>query len=272
MGRLKKDRDWNCAAIYTTAWAGPMFSSVQAAALTFQPDFNVWCHHHLEVDIEVLLYIHRNQRLIRDRSPGWPPRLSHSSRALITSLEMCHLSVILQDHSSVFQTRCAQPYFKIQHVLFCHFTFIFLESLCDICEQSFYGSIPRACNYFQWYPWVVSALGCNMCTLHSHMALAGWFVYMHKHTHTYTHTHTHTTKQQGYKWRSRIKCDSKYITVLHTHTHMRTVTSKHIMCISKTQHSLSKQVFSAFKISHVSYMLHTSKSRLATVCTMFSWY
>ena len=27
---------------------GLMFSSGQAAALTFQPDFNVWCHHHLK--------------------------------------------------------------------------------------------------------------------------------------------------------------------------------------------------------------------------------
>ena len=29
---------------------------------------------------EVLLYVHRNRRLIRDGSPGRPPRLSHSSR------------------------------------------------------------------------------------------------------------------------------------------------------------------------------------------------
>ena len=29
---------------------------------------------------EVLFYVHRNRRLIRDRSPGRPPRLSHSSR------------------------------------------------------------------------------------------------------------------------------------------------------------------------------------------------
>ena len=28
---------------------------------------------------EVLLYVHRNRRLIRDGSPGRPPRLSHSS-------------------------------------------------------------------------------------------------------------------------------------------------------------------------------------------------
>ena len=32
----------------------------------------------------VLLYVHRNRRLIRDGSPGRPPRPSHSSRALAT--------------------------------------------------------------------------------------------------------------------------------------------------------------------------------------------
>ena len=31
------------------------------------------------VVVEVLLYVHRNRRLIRDGSPGRPPRLSHSS-------------------------------------------------------------------------------------------------------------------------------------------------------------------------------------------------
>ena len=30
----------------------------------------------------MLLYVHRNRRLIRDGSPGRPPRLSHCSRAL----------------------------------------------------------------------------------------------------------------------------------------------------------------------------------------------
>ena len=32
--------------------------------------------------VEVLFYVHRNRRLIRDGSPGRPPRLSHSSWAL----------------------------------------------------------------------------------------------------------------------------------------------------------------------------------------------
>ena len=36
----------------------------------------------------VLLYIHRNHRLIRDRGPGWLPRLSHSSWALTVTERM----------------------------------------------------------------------------------------------------------------------------------------------------------------------------------------
>ena len=35
----------------------------------------------------VLLYVHRNRRLIRDGSPGQPPRLSHSSWTLFTSVK-----------------------------------------------------------------------------------------------------------------------------------------------------------------------------------------
>ena len=33
----------------------------------------------IAADVEVLLYVHRNRMLIRDGSPGRPPRLSHSS-------------------------------------------------------------------------------------------------------------------------------------------------------------------------------------------------
>ena len=35
----------------------------------------------MDVD-EELLYVHRNRRLIKDGSPGRPPRLSHNPRAL----------------------------------------------------------------------------------------------------------------------------------------------------------------------------------------------
>ena len=38
------------------------------------------CVEHL---VEVLLYVHRNRRFIRDGSPGRSPRLSHSSSALL---------------------------------------------------------------------------------------------------------------------------------------------------------------------------------------------
>ena len=37
----------------------------------------------LYVDVEALLYVHRNRRFIRDGSPGRPPRLSHSSWTLL---------------------------------------------------------------------------------------------------------------------------------------------------------------------------------------------
>ena len=36
------------------------------------------------VVVEVLLYVHRNRRFIRDGSPGRPPRLSHNFLALIS--------------------------------------------------------------------------------------------------------------------------------------------------------------------------------------------
>ena len=39
------------------------------------------------VEVEVLLYVHRNRRLIRDGSPGRPPRLPHSSWVLSFSVE-----------------------------------------------------------------------------------------------------------------------------------------------------------------------------------------
>ena len=36
----------------------------------------------LQEVVEVLLYVHRNRSLIRDGSPGRPPRLSYSSQVL----------------------------------------------------------------------------------------------------------------------------------------------------------------------------------------------
>ena len=44
--------------------------------------------------VEVLLYVHRNRRFIRDGSPGRPPRLSHSS-------------VLSSDEASACLLKCA---------------------------------------------------------------------------------------------------------------------------------------------------------------------
>ena len=41
-------------------------------SLGFEPTYMV-------IVVEMLLYVHRNRRFIRDGSPGRPPRLSHSS-------------------------------------------------------------------------------------------------------------------------------------------------------------------------------------------------
>ena len=38
-----------------------------------------WMLDYLTTSVEVLLYVHRNRRFIRDGSPGRPPPLSHSS-------------------------------------------------------------------------------------------------------------------------------------------------------------------------------------------------
>ena len=45
------------------------------------------CTAHSRLLLEVLLYVHRNRRLIRDGSPGCPPRFSHSSLALTLGCE-----------------------------------------------------------------------------------------------------------------------------------------------------------------------------------------
>ena len=44
-------------------------------------------------DVEVLFYVHRNRWLIRDGSPGRPPRLSHSSWALVLSFSLLSFNV-----------------------------------------------------------------------------------------------------------------------------------------------------------------------------------
>ena len=57
------------------------------------------------VVVEVLLYVHRNRRLIRDGSPGRPSRLSHS-------FELCFVVVSDRFYIALFsaleQTHCAR--------------------------------------------------------------------------------------------------------------------------------------------------------------------
>ena len=54
----------------------------QKCSLATNYDMSQKHKRHQEVTkvvVEVLLYVHRNRRFIRDGSPGQPPRLSHSS-------------------------------------------------------------------------------------------------------------------------------------------------------------------------------------------------
>ena len=58
------------------------------------------------VVVEVLLYVHRNRRLIRDGSPGRSPRLLHSSWVQGLAHRQGHL---MEDCAT---TRCAPPEFR----------------------------------------------------------------------------------------------------------------------------------------------------------------
>ena len=63
------------------------------------------CHTHVRlpvnsstcpsVDVEKSLYVHRNRTFIRDRSPGRPPQLSHSSWAMVPAFLYVCLSIPL---------------------------------------------------------------------------------------------------------------------------------------------------------------------------------
>ena len=64
-------RRFNFVKLFITKLEKTVFSS------TFSEVIVVYDEEHLVV--EVLLYVHRNHRFIKDWSPGRPPRLSHSS-------------------------------------------------------------------------------------------------------------------------------------------------------------------------------------------------
>ena len=55
---------------------------MSAAALTTLSPGPRTSHQLSEQLLVELLYVHKNRRLVRDGSPGRPPRLSHSSWAL----------------------------------------------------------------------------------------------------------------------------------------------------------------------------------------------
>ena len=51
-------------------------ASVYLSAFSFV--YLCWLGFVVVVVVEVLIYVHGNRRLIRDGSPGRPPRLSHT--------------------------------------------------------------------------------------------------------------------------------------------------------------------------------------------------
>ena len=61
--------------------------------------------------VEVLLYGHTNRRLIRDGSPGRPPRLLHSSWALTNVVVVSRFYIAL--FSALEQTHCARMWFYV---------------------------------------------------------------------------------------------------------------------------------------------------------------
>ena len=65
-----------------TAEAGNRTDVVRLPVCRFTARPNRFTRNTCSLVVEVLLYVHRNRRLIMDGSPGRPPRLSHSSWTL----------------------------------------------------------------------------------------------------------------------------------------------------------------------------------------------
>ena len=63
-----------CCCFTSTETVGLLGTGAQDGHL----DFHTQLLSSAERLVEVLLYVHRNRRLIRDESPGRPPRLSHT--------------------------------------------------------------------------------------------------------------------------------------------------------------------------------------------------
>ena len=94
-------------------WAS-FFVRVQLTSLLL---ISLWlCEDSFNPFVEVLLYVHRNRRFIRDGSPGRPPRLSHSSWALnAVLLSKCCFTptkttrTIRDGGPRTFTSTCTQP-------------------------------------------------------------------------------------------------------------------------------------------------------------------
>ena len=69
----------------------------------------------------VLLYVHRNRRLIRDGSPGRPPRLSHSFWALLSTFTCTAFSVIVPLVGDEFWFLCLLTMWFLVLVVDIHF-------------------------------------------------------------------------------------------------------------------------------------------------------
>ena len=65
---------------------GDCYKDVSQVIMTLFYSPTTWKSLASNLLVEVLLYVHRNRRLIRDGSSGRPPRFSHSSWALSIKL------------------------------------------------------------------------------------------------------------------------------------------------------------------------------------------
>ena len=62
-----------------------------------------FCNSVGDDEVEVLLYVHRNRRLVRDGSPRQPPQLSHSTWALTVSICTLIFLYTQYDYEHVFR-------------------------------------------------------------------------------------------------------------------------------------------------------------------------
>ena len=86
--------------------------------------FHPSCRHEMRW---VLFYVHRNHRLIRDRSPGWPPRLSQFLSSVMVKLE------VFTTTSTREIQLCAQPATQLSRSP--HFQQIAYTSQLSMCKD-----------------------------------------------------------------------------------------------------------------------------------------